>query len=48
MRGLTGETPFIFSDLRPQEFLAFFAAIAVILCKLASQADSAIRRPDVS
>ena len=47
-RGLTDESGLIFNDLRLEDFLLFFAAIAFLLCSPATQADSAIRRPNVS
>jgi hypothetical protein len=48
LRGLTDDSGLFFSDLRLEDFLLFFAAIAVLLCSPATQADSAIRRPNVS
>ena len=47
-RGFTGESGLFFNDLRLEDFLLFFAAIAFLLCSPATQADSAIRRPNVS
>jgi hypothetical protein len=48
VRGLMGESALFVSELRPEDFRAFFVAIARLLRNRASQGDSAIRRPNVS
>jgi len=48
LRGLNDESTLLFNDLRLEDFLAFFGAITVLLCKPALQGHSAIRRPNVS